>query len=210
MNMLPHTNPDANDAFINEGNFVISRTPNVFSAMGIDQCHEQLNKLVKGEEGAIGLTEDEDRLRKWMVCGPEVATIVMEFEENSVLKQTRKTKYMNREETVAFQKRFKTHVDCLVSETKKFGNPFIINDEECELVQLDTRDVMGPNIVKSINEIQIVGKEQADQFMKERLVNKVKDIDAPIQKNKLSLFPSGNTISSQNASKNEKKRIENE
>ena len=118
MNMLPNTNPDVNDAFINEGNFVISRTPNAFSAMGIDQCHEQLNKLVKGEGGATGLTEDEDRLRKWIVCGPEVARIVMEFEENSVLKQTRKTEYRHHEETVAFQKRFKTHGDCLVSEIK--------------------------------------------------------------------------------------------
>ena len=49
--------------------------------MGIDQCHEQQNKLVKGDGGAIGLTEDEDRLRKWMVCGAEVARIVMEFEK---------------------------------------------------------------------------------------------------------------------------------
>ena len=139
-------------------------------------------KLVKGEGGAIDLIEDEDRHRNWMVCGPEVARIVMEFEENSVLKQTRKTEYKHHEEIVAFQKRFKTHVDCLVSEIKKFGNPFIINEEECELVQLDTRDVLGPNIVKSIKEIQRVGKEQADQFMKGRLVTKAKDIDAPIKK----------------------------
>ena len=139
-------------------------------------------KLVKGEGGAIDLIEDEDRHRNWMVCGPEVARIVMEFEENSVLKQTRKTEYKHHEETVAFQNRFKTHVDCLVSEIKKFGNPFIINEEECELVQLDTRDVLGPNIVKSIKEIQRVGKEQADQFMKGRLVTKAKDIDAPIKK----------------------------
>ena len=79
MNMLPHTNPNVNDAFINEGNFVISRTPDAFSAMGIEQCHEQLNELVKGEGGAIGLTEDEDRQK--VVCGPEVARIVMKFEE---------------------------------------------------------------------------------------------------------------------------------
>ena len=63
--MLPHKNLDVSDAFINEGNFVISRTPNAFFAIGIDQSHEQLNKLVKADGEAIGLTEDEDRLRKW-------------------------------------------------------------------------------------------------------------------------------------------------
>ena len=52
--------------------------------MGIDQCHEQQNELVKGDGGAIGLTEDEDRLRKWMVCGAEVAKIVMEFEKSKL------------------------------------------------------------------------------------------------------------------------------
>ena len=41
---------------------------------------------------------------------------------------------------------------------------------------------MGQNIVQSINEIRGVGKEQADQFMKERLVTKAKDIDKQIQK----------------------------
>ena len=30
----------------------------------IDQYHEQLKKLVKGDRGAIDLTEDEDRLKK--------------------------------------------------------------------------------------------------------------------------------------------------
>ena len=38
------------------GKFVIYKTSNKFSAMAIDQCHEQNNALVKGSGGAIGLT----------------------------------------------------------------------------------------------------------------------------------------------------------
>ena len=37
-----------------------------------------------------------------------------------------------------------------------------------------------------------VDKEQTDQFMKERLGVKPKDIDALVPKNKLSFFSSGN------------------
>ena len=48
--------------------------------MAIDQCQEQLNKLVKRKGGAIDLIKDKDKLRKWVVCGPGVARIVMEFE----------------------------------------------------------------------------------------------------------------------------------
>lgn len=50
-----------NDGFINEETFVISRTPNDFSAMGTDQCDDQLNKPAKGDGKSIDLTEDEDR-----------------------------------------------------------------------------------------------------------------------------------------------------
>ena len=39
-----------------------------------------------------------------------------------------------------------------------------------------------------INEIQRVGKEQAGQFMKERLVTKAKDLNAPIKRKSYHYF----------------------
>ena len=58
MNMLSLTNSDVNDAFINVGNLVISRTSNSISPIGINRCHERLIKLIKGDGEAIGHTED--------------------------------------------------------------------------------------------------------------------------------------------------------
>ena len=98
-----------------------------------------------------------------MICGPEVSRIAMRFE---VLKQIRKTEYKHHKETVVLQKCFKTRMDCLIMEVNNIGNLLITSDKDCALVQPGTRAVMGPNIVKSINEIERVGKEQADQFMK--------------------------------------------
>ena len=46
------------------GKFVIYNTSNKFSAMAIDQCHEQNNALVKGSGAAIGLTENPGALRR--------------------------------------------------------------------------------------------------------------------------------------------------
>ncbi|VDI11877.1 Hypothetical predicted protein, partial [Mytilus galloprovincialis] len=46
----------------------------------IDQAHEQNNKLVKGDGGAIGLTENMTQLQRWMVSGPEIARVINEFE----------------------------------------------------------------------------------------------------------------------------------
>ena len=62
------------------GKFVIYKTSNKFSAMAIDQCHEQNNALVKGSRGTIGLTGNPGALRRWTVVGPEIVRNTEEFE----------------------------------------------------------------------------------------------------------------------------------
>ena len=49
--------------------------------MAMDQSHEQLNKSIKGEGGAVGLTEDPAALRRWMIAGPELSRIA--FQDSS-------------------------------------------------------------------------------------------------------------------------------
>ena len=39
------------------GHIVVQKTINMFSAMAVDQCHEQVNALIKSDGGAVGLTE---------------------------------------------------------------------------------------------------------------------------------------------------------
>ena len=62
------------------GKFVVHKTSNKFSAMSIDQCHEQNNAVVKESGGAKGLTGNPGALRRWMVAGPEIARITIEIE----------------------------------------------------------------------------------------------------------------------------------
>ena len=45
------------------GHFVVHKTSNKFSAMALDQCHEQNNAMVKGSGGAIGLTGNSGALK---------------------------------------------------------------------------------------------------------------------------------------------------
>jgi len=49
--------------------------------MPVDQAHEQNNRIVKTAGGFIGLTENPNALKRWMVSGPEVARSINEFEE---------------------------------------------------------------------------------------------------------------------------------
>ena len=67
---LPKKHPDIYRKFCN-GHFTVQKTKRVFSAIPIDQAHEQNNACVKGDGGAVGLTDDPSALRRWMVAGPE-------------------------------------------------------------------------------------------------------------------------------------------
>ena len=60
--------------------FAVYKTSKKFSAMAIDQCHKQNNAVIKESGGEVGLTNNLDALRRWMVAGPEVPRMVEEFD----------------------------------------------------------------------------------------------------------------------------------
>ena len=64
------------------GNVAVHRTENRFSAIVIDQAHEQNNKVIKGDVGAIGLTKFPSALRRWMVAGPEISQTLEQLEDS--------------------------------------------------------------------------------------------------------------------------------
>ena len=66
--------------FQEHGNWAVQKTTNHFSAMPVDQAHEQNNEHVKGSGGAVGITENPSAFRKWMVSGPEQAILLKEFD----------------------------------------------------------------------------------------------------------------------------------
>lgn len=56
-----------------------------FSSIAIDQAHEQNNALIKGDEGAVGLTENLAALCRWMISGPDVARLITGFEDDTAI-----------------------------------------------------------------------------------------------------------------------------
>ena len=56
-----------------KGHFTFKRTNRPFSCMAEDQAHEQNNKNVKTDEGAVVILDGESALMKWMIGGPEIA-----------------------------------------------------------------------------------------------------------------------------------------
>ena len=103
--------------FREHGRWVISKTQNRFSAMPIDQAHEQNNAVVKGSGGAVGLTENPSALRKWLTAGPEQARIILEFEK--AFERSIQNTCLHHEEGFSAQKTFKQQVLALVEAIRK-------------------------------------------------------------------------------------------
>ena len=152
------------------------------------------------------MTENEEMLLRWMVCGPEVARVVSDFEESSVLRQEDPNIFRHHDQTKGLQRKFCDHVNSLTNEFEKLGNPFLCDDSE-ELLQLDTRDVMGQSVVETVRKVKKIGKSQLQDFVKERLERREKPILAPIKKNKLTPLFSSEYGSNARTKKNENKDL---
>ena len=66
-----------------KGFFSFQKTNRQFSMMSLDQVHEQNNAVIKDSGGATDLLNkvDETSLLWWEVCNPELARLVIEFED---------------------------------------------------------------------------------------------------------------------------------
>ena len=120
--------------------------------MAIDQAHEQSNAHVKGEGGAIGLTQNGELLQRWMVAGPEVARLVGEFESSLKHQQKLPTATTNHEHSRANHANFGSHVQSLVDAIDEMGNPFA--DNGSQLYRIDTKEVFGDDSLEAVQHIE--------------------------------------------------------
>jgi hypothetical protein len=89
-----------------KGHFTYKKTDKPFSCMAEDQAHEQNNKDVKTDGGAVGILDNESALMKWMIGGPEIARLVKDFnmgEENTEAHAEKR----HHEDTDAFESQFR-------------------------------------------------------------------------------------------------------
>lgn len=77
---LSSTCPEVRQEFVN-GNFVVHKSQNLFSAIAIDHAHEQNNGMLKGDGGVIGLLQNSDTVLRWLIAGSEIKRLILEFEE---------------------------------------------------------------------------------------------------------------------------------
>lgn len=139
---------------------------------------------MKGDGGAVGLTENPAALRRWMVSGPEMARVIGEFEIST--EKRKETDTRHHEQTRHAQLAFARDVKALTAAIDDMGNPFC--ESSSDLLVLDARDLADAAVIDSLNQIEKLGQEQYDTYVSERLVNRTKPITDTIKKNNLPLF----------------------
>ena len=183
---LETTHPVVFEEF-QKGNFVVHKTNRDFSAMALDQAHEQANAIIKADGGAIGLTEDPSALRRWMVAGPEVSRLVamyeMEVQTSEASEHT-----IHHDQTPQAQKTFIERVSKLSLALLELGNPF--QEESQDLYSIDTKDIACLSSVECLKSHFEQGQSKFQEFSK-ALKNNPGSFYEPIKKNKLDFFEQG-------------------
>ena len=147
--------------------------------------------MVKGKGGVIGLTENPVALQRWLLCGPELAQCIFEFEsdikhEGSVSLSSKEL--FHHEEGLATQKHFKQQVNSLVDIIYGFGNPF--QDDCSELLVLNTRACADTSVVETVRCVEALANALYQQYKSEVLTNRTASIHNSIKRNSLALFRS--------------------
>ncbi|XP_048003917.1 uncharacterized protein LOC125240114 [Leguminivora glycinivorella] len=200
---LETTHPNLHKHF-ESGKFVARKTNKPFSGIALDQAHEQMNAVLKGDGGMIGITESPDFLQKWLLAWPVLVEMVDTYENDVMQKEINDANDIvcHHSDTAANQIRFITAVKSLESTITGLGNPFL--EETTELYNIDTKVVALSEVTSTIRTIEERGEAQYLNFCKERL-NSGKSLHEPIKQNKYSLFTTHHTKARKSISKTKSK-----
>ena len=152
MMTLEQQHPEVAKEFY-KGNFVVHKSRREFSALAIDQAHEQNNAVIKGDGGAVGLTEDPGALRRWMVAGPELSSLIVRYENMSGVKDPTLSSKLY-EQTLSAQRVFLEKVEALLTVLKEMGNPF--QEDSADLLVLHTKNIADPALAELVGTLPAV------------------------------------------------------
>ena len=130
---------------------VVQKTKILFLSITLDHAHEQVNAIVKGEGGALGLSEKPTSLRGWVVGSSELAQMVDEFNKVILISESQN----HHENRTAIQNDFPKDVANQVSSFAELGIPF--KEVEGNLRANHTNDVMDEEIVWTVRAVRQLG-----------------------------------------------------
>ena len=175
--------PDVYEQFV-KGNFTVVKSNHKFSRIAVDQAHEQLNASLKGDGGAVGLTENDAALCRWTVTGPEIVRLLEQF-ESVYLEDVHDTNH--HEQTHSFQCKFKQDVSRMLG-VLAVEVPFSTTSGN-DVIALCSNVVADRSVAQTVKTAKVIGIDQFQKFFSERLSASANvSVMSPLPRNKLPLF----------------------
>ena len=153
---LPERHQEVAEKFI-EGSFTVQKTKKIFSSIPIDQAHEQNKACIKGDGGAVGLTNNPAAFSRWMIAVPEVARVIEEFQDGNQ-HSGRQDNMRHYDQTPSVQTSFTKDVRSLVKVMEELGNPF--EEDSLDLVALNTKYIVGSSTIEAVRKVKEIGLNQ--------------------------------------------------
>ena len=179
MVMLEDTHPAVYEEFM-EGKFVVKKSNRKFSSIALDQAHEQMNKVVKGDGGAIGLFDNDHSLKRWLLSGPEMARLITEFEE---IWSVEEDSMLHHEQSLQRQKSFFDDIKRMENVMSGYSNPFL--SESDDMMNIYDSSIIDGN---DVNTAHSIGESQFKAFWSQTVKMGKEPITKPLKKNNLQIF----------------------
>ena len=132
----------------------------------MDQNHEQLNASTQDVGAAIGLTKNDIPLQRWLITGPEVASLLKEFETLHTANQEPALEHHDTSASAA--KQFLSAVKMYLGAMDDLCNLFL--DENFDLYSLDTMVAIELNVTTGFKHMKDTGKKQLIEFIETLLL----------------------------------------
>ena len=120
-----------------------------------------------------------------MIAGPKVARVVTEFEEN-VQPSIDNVNADHHDQKKSNQKSFMKDVSSLINTMQEMGNPF--SEDSQDLIALDSKQIMPEEVIDFVKGAKMIGEDQYELFVTERLQRGNVAITDTIKHNKFALF----------------------
>ena len=134
--------------------------------------------------GIVGLTENRQTLKRYLVCCPLVGELCRFFKEENT-----NTSEKHHSESAYLQKRFQSDVTLLSSTIRSYGNPFL--NPLPDIINIYTKRRANESSSTLIYNTEKLGKDQFEKFSCSVFVEGSQSIHAPIKQNNIKLFEEG-------------------
>ena len=187
---LDKTHPEIYKSFLEDKTFTVNKTTNPFSRIALDHNHEQNNKAIKEEGGAIRLVvgddEDDCVLTEFCVTCTERSRLIKEFEMARLEHPSQSSNTSkHHDQSPSVQRTFLAKVESLLEIYHHTDNPFM--DDTKEIYRLDTKEVMPELVNLAVMGAEAEGRRQYAVYVQTRLVDRDSLISDSIKMNKLHL-----------------------